>query len=83
MANYQKVVKFFFGKAPLDTKYKVVQQKVSSKKAMLTRKMNGLSERLEKYYKQKELTQLEAQYVEATMLVHNNEIDGLLTELRG
>ena len=81
MATYQEIVKYFFSKAPLETKYKTFQQRVVSKKASITKMMFSLSEILEKYFKKKELSQLEAKHVEATMMLYNNELDKMLAEL--
>ena len=76
------MVRFFFSSsAALDTKYKIIQQKVITKKGMLTRKQNALSEKLEKYLKQKELSQFEARHVESMMQFYNNDIDVLLHQL--
>ena len=56
MSTYADVVKTFFTSSKvLDKKYRLIQQKVGTQKGRLTKKQTGLSEKLKKYVKDKEV----------------------------
>ena len=65
----------------LDKKYRLIRLKVYTEKGRLTKKKNDLSEKMEKYEKQKGLSLMELRHIESLVQRKFKELDVVLDRL--